>query len=215
MNIFDKRPLCLILCTMLGSFAFFAFFSGNTVMQISLAALPVIAIIYSFTVPRLTVFGFGHGFIRCLSALSILCMLLSYLYFDIWFQPHLRFSGDEVTIDAVITDMPDEEYGATTVKTKSINGEAFSSYKLKAYIDSDKFYNYSVGSRVEIVGIIKEFDDPDIETYYRSVGIPAEIDDISSLKLTEVGNFTLEYRISAFRRSDAPSLTRAAAAAAD
>lgn len=208
MNILGKRPLSVILCTMMGSFAFFAFTEGFFAARIILAALPITVLLCVFLLPKLKRSGLRNGFTAAVCALSLFCMLLSFLYFDIWFKPYKRFENESVTIVATVTDMPDQKDKTTTLNVRHVNGKAFSAYKMKAHIDTDEYYNYSIGSNVRLVGFIKGFENSDQMDYYASLGICAEIDGITSFELVSVGKFTLEYKISSFRESITRRLIR-------
>ncbi len=194
MKIFDKRPLCLILCIMLGSFVIFPFYGFFALF------IPIILLLSSFIKPITRVLS--QNFARLLALLSIFSILFSFIYFDLYFPAYKRFDGKSEIIGTV-TDINDNSYNKrATIKTESINGAFFSSYKINAYLDNDQYYNYSIGSTIKIVGIIEEPPSTGSnETYYASRGISGIITEIDDFEILEVGNFPFSYKITAYRKS--------------
>ena len=158
MNIFDKRPLSLILCVMLGFFVFFAFYDIKWLSTLVLIIL-ALALICTFITPIKK--RINHIFSRVLIMCVILSIVVSSIYFNVWFKAYNRYT-DEVTLVGTITEMEDYTYQkGVVIKTDNINEDCFSNYKLNAYIESDKYYGFSVGSKVSIKGKIESLESED------------------------------------------------------
>ena len=125
MNFLDKRPLSLILCILLGAFVFFSL--GGTTGRLVILSLAVIMIL-------LSLFS-GSSLIKqrskllLASSLLIIASLLSCLYFNVWFYANERYE-EVCEIEGVVESVDfDNSVNSVVVKAKSINGDAFSSYK--------------------------------------------------------------------------------------
>ena len=200
MKIFDKRPLSLILCVMLGSFVIFSYADTNikTMLLIALAALFLLS--YLEPIGNLLKKNFG----RLVIILATISMIASYLYFDMWFFAGKRFENEEVTISGTVTYMSTETYLAEIdIEVDNINETTLSSYKLKAFVNTNDFYNYSIGSKVKIVGTISDFKSDsegfDQKAYYSAQGYSGIIKNITSFQVISSGNIPLSYKISSFR----------------
>ncbi len=200
MKIFDKRPLSLILCIMLGSFVFFTYIEFFAIKLIASIALLVVLIL-TFIKPIKN--RIKPTFTRIVIVTVLFSIIASYTYFDTWFKIYNRYQ-DEVTLEGTVTDIEEMAYQTLVeIKTKNINNDLLSSYRLKAYLDSDKYYGFSIGSKVAFTGKISRFSSEnsnfDIESYYISQGISGIITDVSDFSIIEVGEYTAEYKISLFR----------------
>ncbi len=192
MNIFDKRPLSLILCIMLGGFVFFSFSEGW--IRYTLLAIPAILLCFLF-IPKLSR---AKKLLSSISALALmLSILLSYLYFDVWFKASERFSGD-VTIDAVITEIKENDYSySVIIKTESIDETPMSSYKLLIILDKDNSYSLDTGNKISFNATLSAPDN----NYYYSEGISAFAEPISDIKVNEEGKIPLSERILILREN--------------
>ena len=197
MKIFDKRPLSLILCIVLGSFVFFTYIEFSIV---KLTASIVLSVIFIITFIKPIKKRIKPAFTRIMIVTVLFSIIASYVYFDTWFKVYNRYQ-DEVTLEGTVTDIEKMAYQTSVeIKTKNINNDLLSSYRLKAYLDSDKYYGFSIGSKVTLTGKISRFSSEnsnfDIESYYISQGIAGIITDVSDFSVIEVGDYTAEYKIS-------------------
>ena len=132
MSIFDKRPLSLILCIMLGGFVFFA--SESIFIRISLITLCVVL---------LTLYAvFTHRKIKkpllAISAFSLLIsMLLSFLYFDVYFRCENKHTGIH-EFEAEVVDINSATYYTSfIVKSKKIDNDKSPSYHFILSMESE------------------------------------------------------------------------------
>ena len=136
MNIFDKRPLSLILCIMLGAFVFFAFFD---IPGLAVTVLILLALFFICTFISPVKNHMKPAFIRTVIICAVVSIISSTVYFNVWFKAYNRYT-DEVTLEGTITEIDDYTYQkGVIIKTENINGDSFSKYKLKAYLESDKY----------------------------------------------------------------------------
>ncbi len=87
-----------------------------------------------------------------IAALTVyaISLVLSFVYFGVWFFPDERFEGESVKITASVTQTSDNEfYTSLTVKTKDIDGKPFSRYKLILTSDSGLGAELIVGDVIE------------------------------------------------------------------
>lgn len=200
MKIFDKRPLSLILCIMLGAFVFFTF-AESVILKIVFITL--LAFVFATTFIKPLAKRVKIVFFRILILCSAISIATSIIYFDIWFNVYDRYD-DYTVIVGTVTDIEPHTYrAAIDIKTDNINDEPFSSYNLKVYLDSNKYYGYSIGSKVSLIGKIEAFSSDntsfDIKSYYISQGISGVVSDVKDFSILEVGDYTAEYKISSFR----------------
>ena len=199
MNIFHKRPLSLILCVWLGGLLLFAVLSESLRPLLLLALLPLAA--------TLAIKKFRRALPIAAASALILSLLVSFLYFGLWFRAYERFDG-EVEIEAVVTEVRESSFpGATvTLKTRSINGAPFSRYKLLASLDAEEASLVRKGSVISLKCRLTAFegdDSFDAESYYTSRGYSAKARDINNIAVigkTSVLDFS-RFRETISRRS--------------
>ena len=180
MNIFHKRPLSLILCIWLGGFLLFAFLPEGARPLLFLSLLPLCAV--------LAIKKFRRALPIAAASALVLSILVSSIYFGLWFRAYERFDG-EVEVEAVVTDISESSFpGAIiTLKTKNINGAAFSRYKLRATLDADEATLVRKGAVVKFKCRLAAFEGDesfDAESYYTSRGYSAKAIDISDIVVT-------------------------------
>ena len=153
MNLFDKRPLCLILCIMLGGFIFFT--ESSESVKIVLFALALIFLVVSiyFLISKITK---TKLYVISASAL-LLSYLLSFLYFTLYFNAYDRFD-DEVTITGTVTDL-DYKYNGYSVEIECdrIDDTSYSK-KISAFISYDDASNLKKNDVISMNGILCDFD---------------------------------------------------------
>ncbi len=130
MNIMHKRPLNIVLCIMLGGFVLFSFLDTGflKIFIVSLSAASLAITLVMLLVRKRGVFYLIISSFLCLS------LLVSYIYFDLWFQADKRFP-DKCTVEGVITEESrGQTYSIFEIKADNINGEGFSEYRLSVLI---------------------------------------------------------------------------------
>lgn len=201
MNIFNKRPLSLILCITLGAFVFSSFYDD----VFSRTALIFVAIIaFSLSFLKNIRKHASPVLIRIIAVCSIIATLFSFIYFDLWFKAYDRFEGDVKIVGKIEEIEYKSQRSSVLVKTSEIENASLSRYKLIVYLDNEEYYGYSIGSSVEIVGTITSFtsdEDFDSETFYNAKGVSGYINDVQTFKITDVGEYTLSYKITDLRES--------------
>jgi hypothetical protein len=114
MKIFDKRPLCMILVFLLCGFVVFSI--SAVAMRIALIAIASAVFFIGILVRSYTK---NERFcIIAVAVVMLLGILLSFLYFDIWFRADKRFSDDEVLIEGEVISIDNGRY--LGVKTNKI-----------------------------------------------------------------------------------------------
>ena len=193
MNIFHKRPLALVLS--IAILALFAYSSGEVWHRVAtLAAIPLLFILSFIIRSKKSVL------LVCTIALAI-SSLCSYLYFDLWFYPHLRFEGDVQIVAEIETINHGQYYNSIYIKTDSINGTPFSSHRLVMYMNDEDTDKLSVGNTVEFIGTLsttKKFGS-EVSSYYGSSGVASIVDPKGEITVTDEGSLPLSYYCAAIR----------------
>ena len=205
MNIFDKRPLSMMLCIMLGGFVFVCI--AGTIFKIILTACILLTLLLLYIRPLRSLIKIG------LLRVSLICLLLavifSHIYFDLWFKCYDRFEGESYIVGE-ITDMSTKGGTATLeLKTDSINDAPLSKYNLMVYVDTAEYYGYSIGSKISFKGKIEAFkskDNFDAHTYYTSRGFSGMVQYPSELVIHENGKSSFSQMITDYRESVARRL---------
>jgi len=200
MNIFYKRPLSLILCISLGSFVFFAFYE-HLVIRIALFSILASALSVSFITPIKR--KINHLLLRVAAICGIIALLLSFLYFDLWFYADQRYDGTS-TVHATVENIKEGSYTtALYVETDNINETAFSEYNLIVYVENGRYSELKVGAEVIIKGEIDGFTSDknfDAKGYYSAKGISGIINDVVSLEISGYGKVPITNRLTDLRK---------------
>ncbi len=184
MNIFKKRPLCLILCVMLGGFVLFSV--GSDIVKRCLIFTAVSALIISFSVSHAA--RLRMGFFKLLSLLLLLSCVSSHLYFDKWFDPSTRYDK-EVEISGQVVEIDDSSsYKTNLVISASAieKGKLGKEKRILARIsksDAQYIYDGAIITFKATLKSIESSEDFDARSYYYSNGICAEA---INFKLTDV-----------------------------
>jgi len=201
MNIFDKRPLSLILCITLGSFVFFSFYE-SLFLRITSVFIILTAIILSFINPLKK--HINPILVRIAAISSLLAILCSFIYFDLWFKAYERYDG-EAHIVGEVQEIKHSSYSSSVIiSTSDINGKLFSKYKLTVYLNNEEYYGYSIGSKVKLKGEIVPFsnsDSFDANGYYTSRGISGSVKEVTEFNIIDSGEYPISYKIKDFRES--------------
>ena len=200
MKIFDKRPLSLILCIMLGSFVVFSLYDTFAFRSVFLSLL-LASFILSFIKP-ISKF-INSRMTRIVVICSLISVLFSYVYFDLWFNAYNRFDGDVSVIGTVENIETTSNLATLYIKTDSVDGAPFSKYDLNLLIDYNEYYGYSVGSKIRLTGEIEPINSYvnsfDAYSFYRAKGISGAIYEVKDFEIIENGDFTNSYKLSAYR----------------
>lgn len=205
MNFFDKRPLSLILCILLGAFVFFSF--GDISGRLVILSLAIIMILLSlFSSSSLSKQRYK---LLLSSSLIIIASLLSYLYFNVWFYANERYE-EVCEIEGVVESVDfDSSVNSIVVKTESINGDALSSYRIKVDLGESDITNITTSTKVIFSAKLDAFyatEDFDEASYYYSRGYNAEAYEVGDLRITGQEEFSVKYKISEYRKSIARKL---------
>ena len=202
MNIFHKRELSLILCIMLGAFVIFTL-SDSFVGKIIYAVLFSLVLALAFFVK------FGNSakntMLKIISIASLIAMMFSFIYFDLWFKAYERYDGD-VEITGTVMDMSTDTYTTKiTLKTDTVNDTPFSKYKLIVYVNSDEYHNFSIGSKIKFNGEIEKFREIsngfEEELYYLAQGTSGVVNDVRDFEHIATGEYPISYKISEHRHA--------------
>ncbi len=200
MKIFDKRPLSLILCMLLGGFVFFSIF--DDAWRVSVSCIGALLLLFAIFVPLKE---FKGRILTIISSVAILLgCLLSFLYFDLYFFIDEDFDG-ETEIYGVITEAESFSYGKNlTIRMESINGENDNGHKILAFVSLDECEGISEGSRVRLVAELASFDDVgdyDIAAYYHASGYSATVVDVKEIEYVEYVGEPLQNKIEDYREA--------------
>ncbi len=183
MGIFRKRPLCMILCMMLGGFALFWKLEG--IWTLLLFLLVFVAGVVAFLLRHKT-----GVFLSVLLACLLLSFLCSHLYFDLWYFADRRVSGER-EIEATVVEIGyAKTYGATfLVKTEPIDGIPFSRYRLTVHTDSNAA-DLTLGERIRFRAEILPAESSDgaaddLSIFGDGISGRVEIDNYTSLSKNE------------------------------
>ncbi len=197
MKIFDKRPLSLILCIILGGFVIFSFLSKEITQIIYGAALLFPFIPYVFK----NIKKYRKWFL-----IITLCIITSFtascIYFDNFFNISKHFDS-EVTLDGEVIEAEQSVSYAVnvTLKTEFISDRK-ASYKLSLSLPIKDAEGICKGDRISLRGKIKDFSDKggsDLIYYYYSDGISGYVDEITELKVNKSDGESLSLKLSNLR----------------
>ena len=177
MNIFKKRPLFLILCIGLGGFFLFTF--NNWIIRAFLILISILPLFLSFI---LNINDKLKLSIRIICITLLVSLLLSYIYFDLWFKAYDIYD-DKVEVVATVKDKSATNSYTTRllIKCESINGKR-SNYKFYAYLNKQDASNIVYGTKIKFNATLGGFSD-DSRTYNFSRGINAYANDVENLEI--------------------------------
>lgn len=194
MNIFEKRPLALILCIGLGGFFLFTF--DSTFLRIILIISAVLPCILSF------ILKFDKSrqlLLRVISAVLLLSFLLSFIYFDLTFKLYNVYD-EEVEIIGVVDDISESSSYTLrlTINVESINGKKTPGRRVYAYPTKTEAAGIIENTRISFRTTFGGFSD-ESTSYNLSNGINAYANDISNIKIIEYTSGDLSGRIERLR----------------
>lgn len=183
MNIFEKRPLCLILCV--GLCGFFLFSLNISFLRAALVALAVLLAIISLFIQKL---GGSRTVAVISSAVLLLSCALSYLYFDRYFYAY-EIYDERIEIDGIVEQVSAASSYTTRlqVKTKKIDGSKDSRYRFYVYVNKSDAKGVIEGTNVTFTAILEGFSDESRSTNI-SKGINAYASDVEDLNIIKYTN---------------------------
>ena len=202
MKMFQKRPLSLILCIMLGGFSLFV--NCSTTVKIIVMSCAVLFIVLTFII------GLISDGKRFIIRLFLILFIISAILGTIWsttFYPSTYFNN-ECTISATVTEINKQSrYTYATLATETINGQN-ADYSVAAYIYDD--IDLSLGDIIECKAkLITTGNTENSETQisYLKDGISAVLDDVSEIKVTGHKNFKIKNILISIRSQISDTLT--------
>lgn len=179
MNIFEKRPLCLILCITLCGFLFFTF--DNTILRI---AIIVIAILLTVLSLFLNKDKQGRLMMRLAAVALLIGSLASFLYFDLYFKAYDIYDGEVEIVGTVEAVTESSSYTQRLlVNAETINGK-YCNYRFYAYPTKAEAKGVIEGAKISFKATLDGFSDESF-TNNISKGINAYASDISNLRILE------------------------------
>lgn len=184
MNIFRKRPLCLILCIILGGFSLFL--EIDLYLKLVLIGVAALIFICNLVFPELFK---SARLLTAIASIAFICaVLLGSLYVSLT-TPESYF-GIPARIVGQVTDIENKATSGEiiTLETSSIEGN-LAKYKVIIYVESEDVTNVTEGSVIEFYGTINEFKTSssvfDERSYYLSRGYNGAIYNISDINVLE------------------------------
>ncbi len=180
MCIFEKRPLCMILCIMLGSFSLFTTLALN-IKIITGITLLIFAFISLRACRNL------RKYIITVSLFSILLTLIGNIVFERSFYPVSHY-GKDVEFTGYISERYDTSYGMKAIiEVRSIDN---SSCNYRILAESDDFFitDDDLYREIKLMGKLEKIDSRnDVEnvSYLLADGISAYLTDISDLEISD------------------------------
>lgn len=192
MNIFERRPLSLILCVMLCGFSLFPLLSP--LMRAVCIAFGISFVFFAF------VFHRYDTVLKIVSVVLLAAFLASFLYFDIYFYPKKLYERDvEITARVLDVDKDSDNFQSLTVKTKTVNNSK-RNIKLNVYLYGN-YEQIKPGSIISFYTTLEELESSDsfnFKSYYTSRGISATAD-ITYFEVESEGRVPISYRCKLMR----------------
>lgn len=181
MNVFEKRPLSLILCIMLGGFSLFI----NSTTAIRLA-LTIVAIVLAFCSSSFKKLFLGRIVLFRLACSALALSLMLAELFVFCYVPH-KYIDKTVKIYADVSNVDQGDFSTSVaLKCRSINGNHATETVL-LQDDNAMLYGITLGDRVFVEGILEAFEESDDgfdeRSYYFSRGFSARITDVENITL--------------------------------
>ena len=180
MNIFEKRPLALMLC--IGVCGFFLFSFESVILRIALVIFAFLPLIFSL------IFKIKKSkqlFLRISTATLLLSFILSFIYFDLYFKLDNVYS-DEVEIVGIVDEISESSSYTMRLKidVESIDGKRCIGRRVYAYPTKTEAKGIIENTRISFRTTFGGFSD---ESMYFNIseGINAYANDISELNIIE------------------------------
>ena len=194
MNIFEKRPLCLILCV--GLSGFFLFTLDNKVLKLAALLIGVLLAIIPLIFKKL--YNHRTTILLCAGALLLSC-LLSYLYFDLYFKAYNIYEDEIEVVGTVESVSQSTSYtNRVLVKVESIDGKSGRGYRFYAYPTKAEATGVIEGAKIKFRARLDGFSEESY-VYNISKGINAYASDIEDLTIIEYTDGSLNVRFGRLR----------------
>ena len=178
MNIFDKRPLALILCISLAGFVTFSC-EEVWLRVLALLAIPLLILLSALLKGK-------RKLLIVATVTLVISIFCSYLYFDFWFYPQNIFKG-EVQASGQIVQLEQTKNGYKMyIETDNIDNAPASRYTLISYVSKEEAAPLKAGDIISFSATLSGFEggDFDLADYYRSLGINAMVEITGDITVT-------------------------------
>ena len=196
MNFFEKRPLSIILCILLGGFSLFALFP--VVTQIILAAAAFILLIFFVCFIRKT--GF---FPTVCAAFLLVSFALSFLYFNVHFPIYEK--SEETRIEGRVCSIIYEESFGTKIKIKTSTISGAKSQRATLFVSFYSSVDIEIDDKISIYGKIEELENTKTgfneKQYYEPRGVQGIVYNPENLIIEPFEGFSLRRFIDRMRKS--------------
>ena len=197
MKIFEKRPLSLILCIMLGVFSLFANFSVGikTLIVFAFASIFGATFVFEDKIPG------SKMFLRVIILVLIAAMLISLLWSIIFFPA--KYYDENVKIQARVYDIDDSSYNSRIIlKTSKIAGKN-DVHKLLFYLDRETAQKIEKYDIITFTADVRAFTDEanpfESNGYYISDGVSGYLENAQNVSVVDHKVDTLDSIISSIR----------------
>ena len=182
MNIFERRPLSLILCIMLGGFSLFINFSAA--FKILVIASLVVIFVATFIFDN-KIRG-SKAFLRFFTLILFVAVLLSLCWSLLYFPT--RHYDATVNLRAKVYDIDNSSYNVKIIlSSEEISGKK-DKHKLILYTDRDTAQNLHKYDIVEVTATLRAFKDDSENSgkgYYVSRGISAYLENAEQVTVVD------------------------------
>ena len=198
MKVFDKRPLSLILCILLGAFVFFTL--GTNAARAIIIVVAVSLIFLSVFIKNLK--KSQKTSLVLFSVLIIFASLLSYVYFNLWFFANNRYEDRCEIVGTVEKINFEGSVNTLDFNADTINGDYLSSYKLKVVLDENDINNITIGTKLKFTANLTALSASKEEcTTLCSDGFSAKATSVESLSVIGYQQPGLKHKIAEYRNS--------------
>ena len=180
MNIFEKRPLCLILCIGIGGFLLFSF--ESIVLRFVVIGAAILLVFFSIILRK---DKSKRNILIAAACILLLASLLSFIYFDLNFKAYDKYNS-EIEVVGVVEDVSESSSYSLRllVKVEKIDGKSSHGYRFYAYPTKTEAKGVIKGSRISFNTVLDGFSDESY-TYNISNGINAYAGDIKELTILD------------------------------
>lgn len=186
MNIFRKRPLCLILCIILCGFSLFL--EADLLIKLLAGGIAALIFVCALVFPELFRENRALSVIASLAFISALFIGQLYVYLS---TPESYF-GRSAKILGTVAEIENKATSGEVITLTTYSVDDISlNYKFLIYVDSQDVLNVTEGDVIEFYGTINEFKTDsaffDERSYYLSRGYNGVIYNISGIAELERG----------------------------
>lgn len=195
MNFFEKRPLSIILCILLGGFSLFSLLL--TVTQIILTATALLLMVL------LICFIKRAGYFPAVCAITLLVSFgLSFLYFNVLF-PVYKKTEKAVRMEGKVCSVVYEESFGTKIKIKTNSISDINAQRATLFVSFDTYIDFEIDDKISLYGKIEELEDDSIgfseKQYYEPRGVQGIVYNPENLLIESEENFSLRRTVARAR----------------